>query len=1606
MSPSHPGGREFDPRPSHFFDFFGNGEKVSNVIPHAFPDARDTQKSLTAREFMDPYAKPPHHFAHLNPSCERQIIIPSIVTAKTFNELNSMVVNEHAQRVSLTAASNSSPGKTISGRRFAGTIPTRTILFKVPRPMNQDRRSELLRDGDIESNPGPLPFFLPLLRKILFVAVLLSLFGFSERDHDANPWSYKKPNYQTEASLLIAFCKLENIEIEQNGAKRERKTKERRQRKKKNDFLPLSLVSLFQQLEKQKIKNQNIKNELQKIKRQKIQQNFFLLFSFCVFFCFFLFFFSLFSQFLLFSPFNRNAHQVPSMSNRSKFEVQTALVRGCVELNPGPRNLRNSYGYPSIVVKPDFPVIQPIMFSFELHEGPPKKLSPQPQFADFDHVFYVDGGSDLRKGTAAAAVVHFTVADRQPHTHARYLPKQTNNTGEALAELAALRIAEALGGKCLILGDSEFCLRGVTGINVIKKEHLIPIVDEARSIFDRIADRVTFARIEGHGSQPNLADQICTEVQSRKLDYDPEPLRFDVPEAPPRNEKSKKTFPQPPGTQPNDIIWDACLHWDIGTEFHCEWLIEDNPEVFRGPGTVIERRPGQRKLIVCYSGAGPNGSDVTTSLPPPRNSNVFVTSLRPISLKEVRNRPVSVGAAADEILEPSSILDNDEEEIPTHRVIDDNFVPVCICAFRKIILDYPKSTPTEKERIFLRFLSATKTILRAECKSRKGDNEKSGDAGIDPASARREAAALPEHHHDGGHGENSPVVESLPSIAGKSAHRDSIHDPPAHEPEPLPKHHCASDPDEERLVKRALEYVRLGHSSKASRLMDTVLRKFEITDGLVLDKLRRLHPTGPNPPGPPSTTSVGMVSPTELRIGVRKINNGAAPGVTGLSGDILALLCTDPSCNESLRHMVCDILNGSVTKEVRQRLVRSRLVALPKPDDGVRPIAIGDALLKLSGVILLNRFKTTIQKYFADLQFGCLCPGGTETVVHNVRADVESGHCLFTLDFSNAFNSPSRVALADALYSVQAFEAFWPIFDLEYGLPSELFVFNDGSLSDILLSASGVRQGSALGGFFFCVGLHPILLRCRALFGDKVRIYAYMDDVSITGADPLDVAAAGLFVREEGRKIGLFLNESKCEWFGGPLPASLFELRVRERLDHIKILGAYVGAPAVCSESLLEKARKHEVFFQRLKSAGPGTRTFPLLRLSGAARGTYHARTHLQPTSAAMCDFFDDSVLDVMRCWSGSALSSDSREAEICRLPTRLGGLGLPLLSEIAGAAYVDSRDRALRALNIHAVDEQRPVSQTIAQDDLNKLRLAKLNATPLVRHHLRETSREHAARWLSAHRLHIPRALFSVWLRRRMLARHTAEPDRLKCGCGRSFDNANFVAHVVGCASRPGNNSRKKHDALVELLVDFCSRAGVTHEKEPRGFQRYKCYVCGRTVPLAEVRSHKRVCTADLIRSGPDLRAWVEEVENFYDFTTLHITAPSHLQDLLDGVSDKKILEKVIAKKCDTYRLNFPPERFIVITAFEHGGLDKPLVKLIRFLADKAQAHASEWLDEFSVRLATWNADALLTGLRQSSFCFSSSSFSFSSFTPPALPRSDGRHPTRTPTSPLECQP
>ena len=101
------------------------------------------------------------------------------------------------------------------------------------------------------------------------------------------------------------------------------------------------------------------------------------------------------------------------------------------------------------------------------------------------------------------------------------------------------------------------------------------------------------------------------------------------------------------------------------------------------------------------------------------------------------------------------------------------------------------------------------------------------------------------------------------------------------------------------------------------------------------------------------------------------------------------------------------LLLGKLSTTIREVIFRERLIALPKKDGGIHPIAIGYTLRRLA-TNSANRY--VIERRSNDLspiQDGVGISGGAETAVHSIRRAVDNlsdNNVLVKLDFVNAFN--------------------------------------------------------------------------------------------------------------------------------------------------------------------------------------------------------------------------------------------------------------------------------------------------------------------------------------------------------------------------------------------------------------------------------------------------------------------------------------------------------------------------------------------------------------------------------------------------------------------------
>ena len=191
---------------------------------------------------------------------------------------------------------------------------------------------------------------------------------------------------------------------------------------------------------------------------------------------------------------------------------------------------------------------------------------------------------------------------------------------------------------------------------------------------------------------------------------------------------------------------------------------------------------------------------------------------------------------------------------------------------------------------------------------------------------------------------------------------------------------------------------------------------------LLLSKL----PSCPPPQVPQVPTVPISIGPDFNILGVlQSFPKGSAAGPSGLRIQHLLDAASIPlptSIFSSLRDLVNLLSSGKAPTSVSTFLAGGSLTALNKFKPGclpdVRPIAVGEALRRLTGKCLCSLIKYKASEFFQSLQFGVACASGSEKVVHGLRACMDKhweddDFAVVKVDMRNAFNLVSRQAILD-----------------------------------------------------------------------------------------------------------------------------------------------------------------------------------------------------------------------------------------------------------------------------------------------------------------------------------------------------------------------------------------------------------------------------------------------------------------------------------------------------------------------------------------------------------------------------------------------------------------
>ncbi|KAL5492004.1 hypothetical protein EMCRGX_G017390 [Ephydatia muelleri] len=369
------------------------------------------------------------------------------------------------------------------------------------------------------------------------------------------------------------------------------------------------------------------------------------------------------------------------------------------------------------------------------------------------------------------------------------------------------------------------------------------------------------------------------------------------------------------------------------------------------------------------------------------------------------------------------------------------------------------------------------------------------------------------------------------------------------------------------------------------------------------------HPSCPPPQVPQVPTVPISIGPDFNILEVlQSFPKGSAAGPSGLRIQHLLDAASIPlptSICSLLRDLVNLLSSGKAPTSVSTFLAGGSLTALNKFKHGclpdIRPIAVGEALKRLTGKCLCSLIKYKASEFCQPLQFGVACASGSEKVVHGLRACVDKhwkddDFAVVKVDMRNAFNLVSRQVILDecALH----FPELLPWATWCYAAHPLLW-----HPMGRIFSETGVQQGDPLGPLLFALVLQKIL---NAIDADDECIHIlyqawYLDDGTLAGKKSAILRALSL-LDSIGPSLGIFINMSKCELFCKGDTSEFPPSMKSSHVPHLDLLGAPIGDYLFCGKYAASKRSEALKLLSRLVEVGASDPQVALilLRLCGS----------------------------------------------------------------------------------------------------------------------------------------------------------------------------------------------------------------------------------------------------------------------------------------------------------------------------------------------------------------------------------------------------------------------
>nr|GFA89270.1 putative reverse transcriptase domain-containing protein [Tanacetum cinerariifolium] len=254
---------------------------------------------------------------------------------------------------------------------------------------------------------------------------------------------------------------------------------------------------------------------------------------------------------------------------------------------------------------------------------------------------------------------------------------------------------------------------------------------------------------------------------------------------------------------------------------------------------------------------------------------------------------------------------------------------------------------------------------------------------------------------------------------------------------------------------------------------------------------------------------------------------------------ILDVLCGEGyATTTDLLKVITSVVNlwsaGRCPPILAEFVASAPLTSLLKPDNGIRPIAVGTIWRRLVSKVAMKGVGKEMSKYLSSFQFGVKVSGDAKAILHSVNQVLSEYHndgsfAMLTVDFLNAFNLVDRSALLHEVRVKCPFIYLWVEF--LYGQASRLYIGDTH-----MWSATEVQHGDPSGPLIFALILHPLLHKIKD--NCKLLLHAwYLDDGTVIG---------------DSEEVANVLDIIK-------LREGLFPIDIRRPSSGVKLLGGAVS---------------------------------------------------------------------------------------------------------------------------------------------------------------------------------------------------------------------------------------------------------------------------------------------------------------------------------------------------------------------------------------------------------------------------------------------------------------